>query len=113
MMFWRRLSGFTPLLLAMAMGAAFPAGAQIQRVLGLDISAWQGNISQTTWNNFRNVEGRDFIILRSSRGGTTGYYDQNNSDNNPPTNTESQRYDDPYFVQNINRVVTAGMYAGS
>jgi autotransporter-associated beta strand protein len=25
----------------------------------------------------------------------------------------SQRYDDPYFVQNINRVVTAGMFAGS
>lgn len=90
-----------------------PATAQTTRVLGLDISAWQGNISQTTWNNFRNVENRQFIILRSSRGGTTGYYDQNNSDNNPPTNTESQRYDDPYFVQNINRVVAAGMFAGS
>jgi autotransporter-associated beta strand protein len=87
--------------------------ALAQRVLGLDISAWQGNISQTTWNNIKNVENRQFVILRSSRGGTTGYYDQNNSDNNPPTNTFSQRYDDPYYVQNINRATTAGMFAGS
>jgi autotransporter-associated beta strand protein len=83
------------------------------RALGLDISAWQGNISQTTWNNFRNVENRQFVFLRSSRGGTTGYYNQNNSDNDPPTNTLSQRYDDPYFVQNITRATNAGMFAGS
>jgi autotransporter-associated beta strand protein len=93
--------------------ASAPASAQITRALGLDISAWQGNISQTTWNNIRNVENRQFVILRSSRGGTTGYYDQSNSDNNPPTNTLSQRYDDPYFVQNVNRATAAGMYVGS
>ena len=52
-----------------------------QRATGLDISAWQGNISQTTWNNIRNVENRAFVVLRSSRGGTTGYYNQNDSDN--------------------------------
>lgn len=90
-----------------------PALAQTNRLLGLDISAWQGNISQTTWNNIRNVENRQFIILRSSRGGTTGYYNQNDSDNSDGLNTLSQRYDDPYFVQNINRVIAAGMYAGS
>ncbi len=90
-----------------------PATAQPQRVLGLDISAWQGNISQSTWNNIHNVENRQFIILRSSRGGTTGYYNQNDSDNSDGLNTLSQRYDDPYFIQNINRVTTAGMYAGS
>ncbi len=93
--------------------APLPAFAQIQRVLGLDISAWQGSISQTTWNNLHNVENRQFIILRSSRGGTTGYYDQNDSDNSNGNNTLSQRYDDPYYIQNINRVVTAGMFAGS
>ncbi len=89
--------------------------ASAQRVLGLDISAWQGNISQTTWNNIRNVENRQFVFLRSSRGGTTGFYNQNNANNdNPPgQNTLSQRYDDPYFVQNINRATTAGMFAGS
>ncbi|MCA9231068.1 MAG: autotransporter-associated beta strand repeat-containing protein [Planctomycetales bacterium] len=83
------------------------------RVLGLDISAWQGNISQTTWNNIHNVEGRDFVFLRSSRGGTTGYYNQSDPNNNNGLNTLSQRYDDPYFVQNITRATSAGMFAGT
>src|SRR4030095_9878090 len=83
------------------------------RVLGLDISAWQGDISQTTWSNIHTVENRRFVILRSSRGGTTGYYDQNDSDNSNGLNTFSQRYDDPYYVQNINSATTAGMLAGS
>src|SRR5687767_8467694 len=91
--------------------AAFPSHAQ--RLLGLDISAWQGNISQTTWNNFRNVENRQFVFLRSSRGGTTGYYDQSNADNNPPTNTLWQRYDEPYYIQNITRATAAGILAGT
>lgn len=99
-------------LIAIYVGCA-NGTARAQRALGLDISAWQGNISQTTWNNFLNVENRQFVFLRSSRGGTTGFYNQNNADNDPPTNTLSQRYDDPYFVQNINRAATAGMYAGS
>src|SRR5687768_2077550 len=90
--------------------AAFPSHAQ--RLLGLDISAWQGNISQTTWNNFRNVENRQFVFIRSSRGGTTGFYNQNDADNSEGNNTFSQRYDDPYFVQNINRATAAGIYAG-
>jgi autotransporter-associated beta strand protein len=90
-----------------------PAPAQPLRVLGLDISAWQENISQTTWNNIRNVENRQFVILRSSRGGTTGYYNQNDASNSQGRNTNSQRYDDPYFVQNINRAAAAGMFAGS
>ena len=83
------------------------------RALGLDISAWQGNISQTTWNNIRTNENRQFVILRSSRGGTTGYYNQNDAANNNGLNTFSQRYDDPYYVQNINRATAAGMFAGS
>jgi autotransporter-associated beta strand protein len=89
--------------------------AAAQRVLGLDISAWQGNISQTTWNNFRNLEDRQFVFLRSSRGGTTGFYNQSNpGNNNPPgQNTLSQRYDDPFFVQNINRATAAGIFSGS
>jgi autotransporter-associated beta strand protein len=84
-------------------------------LLGLDISAWQGNISQTTWNNIRTNEDRYFVILRSSRGGTTGFYNQNNAYNtNPPAqNTLSQRYDDPYFVQNVNRATAAGMFVGT
>ena len=91
-----------------------PAGAQ-QRVLGLDVSAWQGNMSQSKWNNLHNVNDRDFVFIRSSRGGTTGFYNQSNpnNDNPPGQNTFSQRYDDPRFVQNITRATNAGMFAGS
>lgn len=99
-------------IVAGLVGLTSPATAQTTRLLGLDISAWQGNIAQTTWNNLCTNENRNFIILRSSRGGTTGYYNQNDSANANGLNTLSQRYDDPYFVQNINRVVAAGMYAG-
>ncbi len=84
-----------------------------QRALGLDVSAWQGSISQTTWNNLHNVDDRDFVFIRSSRGGTTGYYNQSDPNNNNGLNTLSQRYDDPYFVQNITRATKAGMFAGA
>jgi len=103
----------TAALFAALLGFALPLDAQIQRVLGLDVSAWQGNVSQTTWNNIHNVESRQFIIIRASRGGTTGYYNQSDPNNNNGLNTFSQRYDDPYYVQNINRVTAAGMFAGS
>jgi len=96
---------------AHGLGVASSGFAQ-QRSLGLDVSAWQGNLSQTTWNNFRTLHGREFVFLRSSRGGTTGYYDQNDAANANGNNTLSQRYDDPYFVQNITRATLAGMYAG-
>jgi autotransporter-associated beta strand protein len=107
------LVGWHLLWLAAALVCCCPKAVQAQRVLGLDISAWQGNISQTTWNNIKNVENRGFVVLRSSRGGTTGYYDQNDSANNNNRNTLSQRYDDPYFVQNVNRATAAGMFVGS
>src|SRR5262249_42517331 len=87
--------------------------AVAQRVTGLDVSAWQGNLSQANWNTIHTTDGRDFAFIRSSRGGTTGYYNQNDSDNSDGLNTLSQRYDDPYFVQNINRATAAGVYAGS
>jgi autotransporter-associated beta strand protein len=92
------------------------------RVTGLDISAWQGNWSTTQWATLHRPtnqsvggvfgDGRDFVIIRSSRGGTTGYYNQSDSGNVNGKNTLSQRYDDPYFVQNITRATAAGMFAG-
>ncbi|MEX2308804.1 MAG: GH25 family lysozyme [Pirellulales bacterium] len=112
----KRLSSFPVVLAAAAFAvvsfAVVPAIAQ--RSLGLDISAWQGNISQATWNDIHSDEFRDFVFIRSSRGGTTGYYNQSNPNNNNPPggNTLSQRYDDPYFVQNITRATNAGMFAG-
>lgn len=111
---WRRpLFLQTTLILGIALALPVSVCAQ-DRVLGIDVSAWQGNISQTTWNNIYNVEGREFVFIRSSRGGTTGFYNQSNpgNDNPPGQNTLSQRYDDPYFIQNITRAVSAGMLAG-
>jgi autotransporter-associated beta strand protein len=91
--------------------------------LGIDVSAWQGNLSTTNWATLKRPidqevsgvfgDGRDFVFIRSSRGGTTGYYDQLDSDNSNGLNTLSQRYDDPYYVQNITRATDAGMLAGT
>lgn len=87
--------------------------AQVQRALGIDVSAWQGNISQATWDTFYSTANRKFAFLRASRGGTTGYYNQNDKDNLNGQNTLSQRYDDPYFIQNITRATKAGILTGS
>lgn len=85
------------------------------RVLGLDVSAWQGSISQTTWNNLRTVENRQFSFMRATRGGTTGF--DKRAGGYPSSDNDdfslSQRYDDPYFVQNMNRATAAGMFVGS
>jgi hypothetical protein len=100
---------------ALAVVGPAPAQSSGNRLLGLDVSAHQGNITQTTWNNIRNVEDRRFVFLRSSRGGTTGE-DHRQGGYPAGDNTFfnlSQRYDDPYFIQNINRATTAGMFAGS
>ena len=85
------------------------------RLLGIDVSAWQGSISQATWNNIRGVENRQFVFVRSSRGGTTGVDKRNGGypSNDDTAYTLSQRYDDPYFVQNVNRATAAGMFVGS
>ncbi|TWT78455.1 Lysozyme M1 precursor [Posidoniimonas polymericola] len=100
------------LIVCQVLVAAGEATAQ-SRALGLDVSAWQGNISTSSWNTLHNVNDRDFVFIRSTRGGTTGYYNQNDPNNNLGGNTLSQRYDDPYFAQNITRATNAGMLAGS
>lgn len=88
------------------------SSAHAQRSLGVDVSAWQGTISQSSWNTLRNVDNQEFAFIRSSRGGTTGFYNQSDPNNNNGANTLSQRYDDPFFVQNITRATNAGIYAG-
>ena len=105
-------------LILASTAAAFAQG----RVLGIDVSAWQANISTGNWATLKRPtneqvggifgDGRDFVFIRSSRGGTTGYYNQNDADNSDGLNTLSQRYDDPYFVQNITRATGAGLLAG-
>ncbi|MEX0642274.1 MAG: glycoside hydrolase family 25 protein, partial [Pirellulales bacterium] len=116
----------TSLALAIAVSAiSSGAPAMAQRVTGIDVSAWQGNLSQANWDTIHRAtdqqvggifgDGKSFVFIRSSRGGTTGYYNQSNAGNNNPPgqNTLSQRYDDPYFIQNITRATTAGMFAGT
>jgi autotransporter-associated beta strand protein len=103
------------------LASATGASAQ-RRVLGIDVSAWQANISTGNWATLKRAtneqvggifgDGRDFVFIRSSRGGTTGYYNQSDPDNSDGLNTLSQRYDDPYFVQNITRATSAGLLAG-
>ena len=81
---------------------------------GIDVSAHQGNISQSTWTNNVAGSGRSFAIIRSTRGGTTGEDHRQGgypSGNNTFYNL-SQRYDDPYFVQNMNFATNAGLFAG-
>jgi autotransporter-associated beta strand protein len=102
--------------------ATFCHLAHGQRLLGIDVSAWQSEISVSDWATLKRLtteqvngiygDGRDFVFVRATRGGTSGYYNQNDDDNGNGLNTLSQRYDDPYFVQNITRATAAGMYAG-
>ena len=117
----RKATG-TKLLCAGLIFASTAAAFAQGRVLGIDVSAWQANISTGNWATLKRPtteqvggifgDGRDFVFIRSSRGGTTGYYNQSDPDNSDGLNTLSQRYDDPYFVQNITRATSAGLLAG-
>jgi autotransporter-associated beta strand protein len=100
-------SVFVALASAILLATCTFASAQT-RLTGLDVSYYQGILSQANWNTIHNTDGRSFVFIRSSRGGTTGNYDPSVAANN----TLSRRYDDPYFVQNITYATNAGMYAG-
>ncbi|MBX3426135.1 MAG: autotransporter-associated beta strand repeat-containing protein [Pirellulales bacterium] len=109
----RDLARFGCSILAVALLGAVAPVALAQRITGIDVSAWQGNISQSGWNSAYNSSNMRFAFIRSSRGGTTGF--DRRADGFTPGNnsyTGSQRYDDPYFGQNITRATTAGMFAG-
>jgi autotransporter-associated beta strand protein len=99
------------------------AEAQVQRVLGIDISYWNSGststgISQANWNTAFNTPDangytRQFAFIRSSRGGTTGVDQPQGTPGGGTLSTLSRRYDDPRFMQNITRAVNAGMLAGA
>ncbi len=108
---WRTLLAVTGAVWGMLFFIIAPSPAQT-RVTGLDVSAWQGSLAPADWSTIHTTDGRDFAFIRSSRGGTTGYYNQSDPNNNNGLNTLSQRYDDPYFVQNITNATDAGMFAG-
>jgi GH25 family lysozyme M1 (1,4-beta-N-acetylmuramidase) len=103
----------------------FTSVAQGWRSLGIDVSTYQGNISAANWATLKRAtnvqvggifgDGRDFVMIRSTRGGTTG--EDHRQGGYPSGNNTfydfSQRYDDPYYVQNINRATAAGLFAGT
>src|SRR5215212_26077 len=106
---------------SIAIGVARVGSAQ--RLLGIDISAFQSNLSAASWTTLHTTNSRDFVFIRSSRGGTTGFdhFQTDTSslsgvpaDCNGVSTTEclSNRYDDPYFGQNITRATNAGLFAG-
>ncbi|MCS7034030.1 MAG: hypothetical protein NZ561_08550, partial [Phycisphaerae bacterium] len=85
-----------------------------QRAVGIDVSAWQGSINWQTVARpvSQGGGGKQFAFIRSTRGGTTGYYNQSDPNNQNGQNTLSQRYDDPYFVSNITNATAHGILAG-
>lgn len=113
----RQGSGFVAVISAAAAACALlaPAGAAFaQRAVGIDVSAWQGTVN---WNTVakpvsQGGGGKQFAFIRSSRGGTTGFYNQSDPNNTQGLNTLSQRYDDPFFVSNMNGATANGMFAG-
>jgi GH25 family lysozyme M1 (1,4-beta-N-acetylmuramidase) len=90
----------------------FHSTAHAQRSRGTDVSSWQGDITQANWNTVR-ASGIDFAFIRSSRGGTTGTYNQSDPNNTLGGNTLSQSFTDTRFVNNITRARNAGIFAGS
>jgi autotransporter-associated beta strand protein len=97
-------------------GIAVQVRAQ-QRVLGADISYWNcgtstNGISQNNWNTAYTTGNRQFVFHRATRGGTTGVDQPQGTPGGGTTATLSHRYDDPRFVQNVNRATSAGMVIG-
>lgn len=116
----KSIAGTRVVKLSAAMGIAIAAlgavcdSATAQRVLGLDVSRHQGQISQSNWNTAFSSGNRKFVFIRATRGGTTGEMHSGGgypAGNNTFTSL-SQRYDDPYFAQFINGATTAGLLAG-
>ncbi len=104
---WLKFLTATSAAWAVLLVASSPAFAQT-RLTGIDVSWYQGILTQANWNTIKNTDGRAFAFIRSSRGGTTGNYYPSDTTND----TLARRYDDPYFVQNITYATNAGMYAG-
>ncbi len=76
-------------------GSLFASTATAERPIGIDVSYWQGNISQTNWNTVASSSGRTFVFVRASHLDSTG---------GEP---------DPYFANNMTRAKNAGLYAGA
>src|SRR5437763_497987 len=106
-------------LLALAVALSSPAAALAQssgnRVVGVDVSDWQNQNPENQPINWSLVHtptaqgggGKDFAFIRSSRGGTSGTYNEQTR-----AGTLAQRYDDFAFEYNITNAFAAGVLAG-
>src|SRR4051794_14403131 len=102
---YRALSALLGIVLSFAV-VSICAAANTQ---GLDLSSWQGTVSQTTWNNIKNVQGKLFGFARASRGATFGPVVPSSENDGDGYN----RFDDPQFVNNITSGTVAGLLMGS
>lgn len=85
------------------------------RAIGIDVSDWQNQTSTGLPIDWARVHqpvaqgggGKDFAFIRSTRGGTTGTYNEHTREG-----TLSHRYDDFAFTYNITNAKAVGMLAG-
>jgi GH25 family lysozyme M1 (1,4-beta-N-acetylmuramidase) len=89
-----RLVALAGLTLALWAPAAFA-----QRPLGIDVSYWQGNLTQANWNSIHNA-GKAFAIVRATHYTSSG-------------ETYAHGDPDPYFASNMVYAHNAGMLAGA
>jgi GH25 family lysozyme M1 (1,4-beta-N-acetylmuramidase) len=82
------------LILAGIIGTIWTSAALAQRPLGIDVSAWQGDISQANWNRIYNEGGRRFAFIRVT------HYGASNGD------------PDSYYAENFTRARAAGLLVG-
>src|SRR5687767_6120975 len=88
------------LVLSSVLGTVTADSAAQQRALGIDVSDWQNQTSTGLPIDWPRVArpvaqgggGKQFAFIRSSRGGTTGTYDEHTR-----IGTLSERYDDFAF----------------
>src|SRR4051794_23072038 len=103
----RERCAFSTLLLMVLLVVPVP-NSEAANVQGLDLSSFQGNVSQTTWNNIKTLQGKQFAFVRASRGATFGPVVPPGTNDGAPYN----RFDDEQFVNNITRATTAGLLTG-
>jgi len=97
------------------MGSVFSSAQGQTRVLGVDVSDFQNQNSTSTpidWVTAHKATslgggGKDFAFIRSTRGGTSGTYNEITK-----VGTLAQRYDDYAFIYNITNATSAGVLAG-
>ena len=97
------------MLSAAVAAGVLPSIARADRPEGIDASQFQGNVNWVTVHapKASGGGGKDFAIIRSTRGGTTGVGGSGGT-----TGTGAGRYDDPSFSGFMSAAKSAGMIIG-